>query len=71
MKLDPAIQKVLALDPSKTAVSSHGGSGFTTTSIISTILENGSQKHFFMKTGSGHDKAVMFEGVSLRKRLSH
>ncbi len=62
MKLDSAIIKALSLDPAKTTVASHGGSGFTTTAKISTALKDGTEKYFFMKTGSGKDADVMFKG---------
>ncbi|MCJ1373298.1 1-phosphatidylinositol-3-phosphate 5-kinase [Loxospora ochrophaea] len=62
MKLDPAVARALSIDPSKTMVASHGGSGFTTTAKISTTLSDGSAKQFFMKTGRGEDAQVMFEG---------
>ena len=62
MKIDSAIVKTLSLDPSKTTVASHGGSGFTTTAKISTTLKDGSEKHFFMKTGNEKGSNVMFQG---------
>lgn len=64
MKLDSAVVKVLALDPSNTTVSSHGGGGMSSasTSRISAKLPDGSTKEYFMKTGSGKEAEVMFEG---------
>ena len=62
MKLDSAIIKALSLDPAKTTVASHGGSGFTTTAKISTTLKDGTEKSFFMKTGKGKEADVMFRG---------
>ena len=62
MKLDSAVVRALSLDPAKTNVKSHGGSGFSTTAKISTTLEDGTGKHFFMKTGKGKDAEVMFRG---------
>lgn len=64
MKLDPAILKLLGLDPATTSVSSAGGGGCSSasTSKIVSKLEDGSEKAFFMKTGSGEDAKVMFEG---------
>ncbi|KAL9102474.1 MAG: hypothetical protein Q9163_002374 [Psora crenata] len=62
MKLDAAVVRSLSLDPAKTRVASHGGSGFTTTAKITTTLHDGSQKHFFLKTGEGRDAEVMFAG---------
>lgn len=62
MKLDPAVVEALNLDASKTKVASHGGSGFSATAKISTVDQHGIEKHYFMKTGQGSDKALMFEG---------
>ena len=62
MKLDPAVIRALKLNPSTAHVASHGGSGFSATAKITTTLEDGSEKYFFMKTGVGEDAKVMFEG---------
>ena len=62
MKIDPAILRALSLDATQTTVKSHGGSGFTSTAKISTTLKDGTEKHFFMKTGRGKDAEVMFRG---------
>ncbi|MCJ1485094.1 1-phosphatidylinositol-3-phosphate 5-kinase [Schaereria dolodes] len=62
MELDPAIVRALKLDPSKTQVHSHGGSGFSRTAKVSSILNDGSKKYLFMKTGRGEAAKVMFEG---------
>jgi hypothetical protein len=64
MKLDPAVIEILSLDPSRTNVSSAsgGGSSSASTSKITTALEDGTEKHFFMKTGSGKDAEIMFKG---------
>lgn len=62
MKLDSAIIKALSLDPAKTSVASHGGSGFTSTAKISTTLKDGTERQYFMKTGKGKDAEVMFRG---------
>lgn len=66
MKLDDAIVKLLKLNPAKTSVSSAGGGGCSSasTSKITSELDDGTKKHFFMKTGRGEDAKVMFEGVS-------
>jgi protein-ribulosamine 3-kinase len=66
MKLDSAISKLLNLDPSNTSVSAAGGGGSSsaTTSKITTKLDDGTEKHFFLKTASGKDAEVMFEGIS-------
>ena len=62
MRLDSSVVRALSLDPAKTSIKSHGGSGYTTTAKISTTLSDGKEKHFFMKTGSGKDAEVMFRG---------
>ncbi len=64
MKLDPAVIEILSLDPSKTNVSSACGRGSSSasTSKITTTLEDGKDKLFFMKTGSGKDAEIMFKG---------
>ena len=62
MKIDSAVIKALSLDPAKTTVAKHGGSGFSTTAKITTTLHDGTEKHFFMKTGKGKDAEVMFAG---------
>jgi len=65
MKLDSALVKLLSLDASKTTVSSHGGSSFSSTSKITTVLSDGTTKKFFLKTGTGKDAEIMFKGVLL------
>ena len=62
MKVDSAVIKALSLDPAKTTVAKHGGSGFSTTAKITTTLKDGTGKHFFMKTGKGKDAQAMFAG---------
>ncbi|KAF1841301.1 Ketosamine-3-kinase [Cucurbitaria berberidis CBS 394.84] len=64
MKVDPAVLRVLSLDASTTAVSSAGGGGCSSasTSKIVSQLDNGQTKSYFMKTGSGKEAQVMFEG---------
>jgi hypothetical protein len=64
MKLDPAITKLLDLDPDSTTVSSAGGGGCSSasTSKITSKLSDGTDKCFFMKTGRGKDAEVMFQG---------
>lgn len=64
MKLDPAVIELLKLDPNTTSVGSAGGGGCSSasTSKITTTLEDGSKKEYFMKTGHGKDAEVMFEG---------
>jgi len=62
MRIDPSIPRTLSLPPSNTTLSSHGGSGFTTTGKLSTTLADGSKKLYFLKTGAGRDSEVMFAG---------
>ena len=66
MKLDPAVANILGLNPEKTKVSSAGGGGCSSasTSKIVTQLEDGSEKAYFLKTGSGKEAQVMFEGMA-------
>lgn len=68
MKLDPAVIEILSLDPSRTNVSSASGWGSSSasTSKITTTFEDGTEKHFFMKTGSGKDAEIMFKGELIR-----
>jgi len=69
--LDPAITSALSLDPSKTSVSSHGSSGFSTTAKITTTLPDGTQQRFFMKTSKGAAAAVMFKGEAASLNAIH
>ena len=63
MKLDPAILRALSLSSSSnTTIASHGGSGFTTTTKITTTLPDGTPKHFFLKTSQSKDAETMFAG---------
>lgn len=63
MKVDPAVVKLLGLNSDGTTVSSAGGSSFASTSKIVSRLDDGSEKAYFMKTGSGKAAEVMFAGV--------
>ncbi|KAF2856454.1 Ketosamine-3-kinase [Plenodomus tracheiphilus IPT5] len=64
MKLDPAIVKLLGVNPDTTTISPAGGGGCSSasTSKIVSRLDDGSEKAFFMKTGSGEESEVMFRG---------
>lgn len=66
MKLDPAVVKLLQLDADSTSVSSAGGGGCSSASTLKIVskLNDGSEKTFFMKTGSGSSAETMFEGLS-------
>lgn len=65
MKLDPAVVKLLDLDASCTKVSPAGGGGCSSasTSKIVSQLEDGSERTYFMKTGTGEEARTMFEGT--------
>jgi len=65
MKLDPAVLELLSLSPSKTTVSSAGGGGCSAASTykITTTLDDGTKKQFFMKSGNGKDAEAMFKGT--------
>jgi protein-ribulosamine 3-kinase len=65
MKLDSAVIELLQLDPDNATTSSAGGGGCSSasTSKITSKLSDGTQKLFFMKTGSGKNAEVMFTGI--------
>jgi hypothetical protein len=64
MKLDPAVVKLLGLNPDKTNVSSAGGGGSSSASTLKVMsqLDDGTDKTFFMKIGSRKEAEVMFQG---------
>lgn len=66
MKLDSAVVKLLGLKPDTTNVSSTGGGGCSSASASKIVsqLEDGSTKSYFMKTGSGKEAEIMFQGTS-------
>ncbi|KAH8677482.1 fructosamine kinase [Xylariales sp. PMI_506] len=59
--VDPAILEALGLDPSVAKIGSHGGSGFTSTFKLSSMVD-GQEKNYFIKTGTGASSEVMFKG---------
>jgi hypothetical protein len=65
MKLDTAVLKLLNLDGDDTSVSSAGGGGCSSasTSKIVSKFSDGTERSFFMKTGSGSAAEIMFEGI--------
>ncbi|QDS68231.1 hypothetical protein FKW77_010594 [Venturia effusa] len=73
MKLDPAVAAVLKIDLNKTTVSSAGGGGCSSASTakITTVLPDGKEKRFFMKTGKGKDAGVMFQGEYASLKAIH
>jgi protein-ribulosamine 3-kinase len=64
MKLDPAVAKLLNLNPENATVSSAGGGGCSSasTSKITAKLSDGTERCYFMKTGEEEDAEVMFKG---------
>ena len=62
--VDPAILEALGLDPSTTEakIASHGGSGFASSFKLTVTTPDGEEKPYFVKTGSGKDAEVMFQG---------
>lgn len=65
MKVDPAILAALPpdTDPTQTSMSTHGGSGFSSTAKITAKTKDGSEeRYYFVKTGKGKDAEVMFRG---------
>jgi len=61
-KIDSAILKALSLNADTASISSHGGSGFSSTFKISAKDGDGNNKLYFVKTGKGKDSEVMFVG---------
>lgn len=59
--LDSAIIKALSLNAASTTIASHGGSGFASTSKITSSID-GKEKIFFVKTGRGPASDIMFTG---------
>ncbi|KAJ4390525.1 hypothetical protein N0V85_007135 [Neurospora sp. IMI 360204] len=62
--VDPAILRTLGLDPNSASASitSHGGSGFSSTYKLLTTTPDGHKRAYFVKTGTGPDAAAMFLG---------
>lgn len=63
--LDPAVAKIIGVDPQDAIVSSAGGGGCSSASTykIASCLQDGTEKVYFMKTGNGREAEVMFEGL--------
>jgi protein-ribulosamine 3-kinase len=59
--VDPAILEALGLDPDATKIASHGGSSFASTFKLSSEA-NGQITNYFVKTGTGSDSEIMFNG---------
>jgi protein-ribulosamine 3-kinase len=59
--VDPAIVAALKLDAENSKITSHGGSGFSSTFRLSGT-KHGKSVSYFVKIGSGPDAEVMFRG---------
>ncbi|KAK7746840.1 hypothetical protein SLS53_002028 [Cytospora paraplurivora] len=59
--VDSAILEALGLDPQNAKQASHGGSSFTSTFKL-TGVKDGKEVNYFVKTGTGKEAGVMFEG---------
>ncbi|KAI0972841.1 fructosamine kinase [Xylaria arbuscula] len=59
--VDPAIIEALGLDSTTAKFTSHGGSGFASTFKLSSTV-NGKEINYFVKTGTGEDAVLMFQG---------
>ncbi|KAK8094441.1 phosphotransferase enzyme family protein [Apiospora hydei] len=74
--VDPVILEALALDPAVTQIASHGGSIVTSTFKLTSRGGDGSDgkddvKTFFVKTGTGEEARLMFEGEHLSLNVIH
>lgn len=68
--VDSVILEALGLSSNDTTMQSHGGSGFASTFKLSTTID-GQPKHYFVKTGTGADAEIMFQGKKLHITLLH
>lgn len=59
--VDKAILDALGLEPANTKMVNHGGAGFSSTFKLSSI-KDGQEMNYFVKTGTGKDAEVMFQG---------
>ncbi|CAI6336914.1 unnamed protein product [Periconia digitata] len=64
MGVDSAVTKLLGLSPESTSISSAGGGGCSSASTykIAYKLDDGTERQFFMKTGTGQNAETMFQG---------
>ena len=60
--VDPSILRALSLPTANTTLHPHGGSGFSSTSRLTSTLADGTTHTYFVKTGQGRDAATMFAG---------
>jgi hypothetical protein len=67
--VDPAILEALGLEATSSRLISHGGSGFSSTfKLIAT--KDGEDLAYFVKTNSGPEAEIMFQGIYLNTSLS-
>ena len=62
MPVDPAIASALSLPASSLTLTSHGGSGFSSTHKLLATLPDSSTRAYFVKIGKGPSFATMFAG---------
>ncbi|KAF2757429.1 Ketosamine-3-kinase [Pseudovirgaria hyperparasitica] len=65
MRPDPAVLEVLSLSEGNVTVEDHGGGGGSSSASTSKIIskqDDGTKLEYFMKTGSGKDAEIMFQG---------
>lgn len=62
--VDVEILKALGLQDEEAQISSHGGSGFSSTLKL-TATKNGQPITYFVKTGAGENAELMFKGTYL------
>lgn len=60
-RVDSAILKALGLDAASTRMSTHGGSGFSSTFKVTSTVD-GKEVNYFVKTGTGKKADIMFAG---------
>lgn len=65
-KIDSAILEALSLCPETTSITSHGGSGFSSSFKVTTTTSDESgnerEKLYFVKIGKGEGAKMMFAG---------
>jgi hypothetical protein len=60
--VDAEILKALGVDGQDASITSHGGSGFSSTFKLSTTMD-GKPIKYFVKTGTGDAAQLMFKGT--------
>jgi protein-ribulosamine 3-kinase len=61
--IDSAIIEALSLNATRTTITTHGGSGFASTYKLTSQTEDGGQRLYFVKMGTGMKSEVMFAGM--------